>query len=321
MNCYLSCSEKTVQIFEDSQARSALWEGEDTRLDRAISLLELASSRSRAAELIAAGAVRVDGKVATKPGVRVRAGQEVCVTQSERYVSAGALKLIAALDAFALSPAGKVALDVGASTGGFTQVLLERGATQVFAIDVGHDQLSPVLRGRKDVILAEGVNARDLTPELLREVTGSSAMPQIIVGDLSFISLTLLFAVLRDVAAPGADFVLLVKPQFEQGKPHKGVITDPLLWQGALVRVLQAAEDAELMVCGLMRSPILGGEGNREFLAHFRKPQLTEKIQTVKTGKARGCTAQADSLHSESVNQGEWMQWILQVCEKGQRSE
>lgn len=179
------------------RARSAvdtegLWNGAPQRLDRVAVELGLVRSRSRAAELIGAGGIAIDGVPATKPGAKVTAGARVSVTGDDHYVSRGAHKLVAALDEFALDATGRLALDLGASTGGFTQVLLERGANTVLAVDVGHDQLAPELRGDDRVRVVEGCNARELDADMLAELTGVADRPSLVVADLSFISLTLI---------------------------------------------------------------------------------------------------------------------------------
>ena len=246
-----------------------VWLGEGERLDRALPQLGLARSRSQAAELIAAGSVLVDGRPATKSGARVPEGARIAVAGGDHYVSRAAHKLIAGLDEFGIDPAGRVALDLGASTGGFTQVLLERGARAVQAIDVGHDQLVPELRADARVRLVEGRNARELTAENLAADTGVSEPPALVVADLSFISLGLILPAIARCAAPDADLVLLVKPQFEVGRVRDGVVTDPALWALAIRTVLRAGEEHGFAARGLARSPIAGGSGNREFLVHF----------------------------------------------------
>lgn len=248
---------------------SAPWHGEPERLDRVLPQLGLARSRSRAAELIAAGGVRVDGRPVTKAGARVVAGSRIEVTGSDHYVSRAAHKLIAGLDGFGIDPAGRVALDLGASTGGFTQVLLERGARTVLAIDVGHDQMAAQLREDPRVRLVEGCNARELEPRLLATATGVADPPGLVVADLSFISLGLILPAIARCAAPGADLLLLIKPQFEVGRVRDGVVSDPALRAEAIRGVLRAAAGHGFAARGLARSPIAGGAGNREFLVHL----------------------------------------------------
>ena len=236
------------------------------RLDELLVRRGLFASRSRARDAIERATVRVGGVVARKPGAAVaedgkhrdrRSGQRLCVTRA-------ALKLIAGLDCFGLEPAGSVALDIGASTGGFTQVLLGRGAAKVFAVDVGHDQMDASLRADPRVI-REGVNARALIAEHL-----DGEAPDFLVCDVSFISLKLALPPALSLAAAGAKGVFLVKPQFEAGREaigKGGILRNPD--DGPRV----AGEIAEWLdgvpgwrVLGLRDSPIAGGDGNREFL-------------------------------------------------------
>lgn len=250
---------------------TAVWEGAAERLDRVLPQLGLARSRSRAAELIASGGVLLDGVLAAKAGARVDPGSRVEVTAADRYVSRAAHKLVEGLDRFGVDPAGRIALDIGASTGGFTQVLLERGAAVVQAIDVGRDQFAAELRDDPRVRLVEGCNARDLTREGLAADTGVADRPSLVVADLSFISLTLVLPAIARSAAPEADLVLLVKPQFEVGRVRDGVVTDPAQRAEAIRIVLRAARELGLAARGLVASPIAGGSGNREFLVHFAR--------------------------------------------------
>lgn len=274
---------------------SARWEDTPERLDRALLALGLVRSRNHAHALISEGRVRVGGVAVTKPAKRVGAGVLLQVNQQHTYVSRGALKLVAALDTFEIDVAGATALDIGASTGGFTQVLLERGATRVLAIDVGHGQLAPQLRNDSRVHAAEGFNARHLSPELLRERTGETSAPSIAVGDLSFISLTHILPAVCRVVSDDAHLIFLIKPQFEVGKEEigQGVVSDPALQAHAIEQVLECAVNAGLHPHGLIRSPILGGQGNREFLVHLRvqKPahffSRHERIAEV-TSRERG---------------------------------
>ena len=247
------------------------WPHEPERLDRALAELGLARSRSHASELIASGAALVDGAIAGKPGTRVRTGAVVSVRGGDHYVSRGAHKLIAALDGFGIDPADRLALDLGASTGGFTQVLLERGAREVLAVDVGHGQLAGEIRHDPRVRVVEGCNARGLDAASLAELTGVAEAPSLIVADLSFISLTLVLPAMVRCAAAEAELALLIKPQFEVGRVRDGIVTDPALWAEAIRTVLGAAAEHGLVTLGLAPSPIAGGEGNREFLAHFAR--------------------------------------------------
>lgn len=215
----------------------------------------------------------VDGAAQVKPAFRVRAGQAVEVAASDHYVSRGAHKLIAALDAFAIDPTGRIALDAGASTGGFSQVLLERGAARILAIDVGHGQLASKIQDNPAVTSIEGFNIRELTPawvaaQLQSPEFSKSQLPSLVVADLSFISLKLVLEALRDSAAHAADFVLLVKPQFEVGRGgiREGIVRDRDARQDAVSGILWAAWDLGLPTAGIIPSPIAGSAGNREYL-------------------------------------------------------
>ncbi|NEM89913.1 TlyA family RNA methyltransferase [Galbitalea soli] len=243
----------------------------DARLDAALAERGLARSRTHAAKLIDDGLVTVDGQPQVKPSYRVSETQSIEVAASDHYVSRAAHKLIAALDAFRIPITGRLALDVGASTGGFTQVLLERGARRVVALDVGHAQLAPLVRADPRVVVVEGENARYLDEARFAELSGSSDRPDVVVGDLSFIGLPLVIPALRDVAAPDADLVLLIKPQFEVGKGgvREGIVRDAGLRHDAVATVLWAAWDAGLGTAGLIDSPIAGNAGNREYLVWF----------------------------------------------------
>lgn len=236
------------------------------RLDRAVHARGLARSRSHAQELIAQGSVLVDGMPETKASRIVGDSAEISLTRAEdHYVSRAAHKLVGALEVFAplgLEVAGKHALDAGASTGGFTQVLLERGVAHVTAIDVGHGQLAAVIASDPRVTVVEGLNVRDLEPGS----PGTGA--ELVVADLSFISLTLVIPALRTVADDGADFLLMVKPQFEVGKrglDKHGVVTSPKLHAKAVAAVCESALAEGLSVKAFCRSPLPGPSGNVEF--------------------------------------------------------
>lgn len=236
------------------------------RLDEALVARGLFASRSRARDAILRGTVTVDGRGETKPALPVAACAAIAVTDpAQRYVSRAALKLVAALDAFGLDPAGRTALDVGASTGGFTQVLLERGAGHVVALDVGHGQLHDSLRADPRVTVLEGLNARDLAAADL-----AGRRPDMLVSDVSFISLKLALPPALALAAPGARGVFLVKPQFEAGREaigKGGLLRDPA--NGPRVADDLAGwlgRQPGWRTLGLIPSPIAGGDGNREFL-------------------------------------------------------
>ena len=241
------------------------------RLDAELAARGLARSRTHASTVIAEGLVSVDGRVVVKPSTAVSPDSELTVAGADHYVSRAAHKLRAALEAFDIPVAGRLALDLGASTGGFTQVLLERGARQVLALDVGHDQLSPLLAEDARVVSVEGVNARYLNAEELAARTGVAQPPDVVTADLSFISLTHVLPVVAAVAAPEADCVLLIKPQFEVGRTavKGGLVTNPALRAEAVETVLWSAFDAGLRTRGIIESPIAGTHGNREYVAWF----------------------------------------------------
>ena len=243
----------------------------DQRLDAALAARGLARSRTHAATLIAAGVVTVDGRPVVKPALKVAESATLEVAASDHYVSRAAHKLIAALDAFAVDPAGRIVLDAGASTGGFSQVLLERGARTVLAVDVGHGQLAPELHDAAGLVLVEGCNVRNLDRAALTELTGVAEPPSLVTADLSFISLTTVLPALHATAADDADFVLLVKPQFEVGRGgvREGVVRDPALRSEAVANVLWAAFDLGLGTAGVLSSPIAGSHGNHEYLVHL----------------------------------------------------
>jgi 23S rRNA (cytidine1920-2'-O)/16S rRNA (cytidine1409-2'-O)-methyltransferase len=242
-----------------------------SRLDAAIAARGLARSRSHAAQLIAQGRVSVDGRPVVKAASPVTEDAAITVAGDDGYVSRAAHKLLAGLDAFGIDVRGRVALDLGASTGGFTQVLRERGADPVLAVDVGHDQLSPTVAADPGVVSVEGFNVRYMDRASLSAATGVDTAPSVITGDLSFISLTLVLGPIAVVAASGADIVVLIKPQFEVGRTavRGGLVTDPTLRADAVERVLWAAWDVGLGTAGLIPSPVPGTHGNREVVAHL----------------------------------------------------
>lgn len=243
----------------------------ESRLDAALAERGLARSRTHAATLIAAGLVSVDGQPVLKSSAKVSDASRLEVAASDHYVSRAAHKLIAALDGFAVSVAGRTVLDAGASTGGFSQVCAERGARRVLAVDVGHGQLAVEVRQHPAVFAVEGCNVRDLDAAALAALTGVPEQPELVVADLSFISLRTVLPALRGTATPDADFVLLVKPQFEVGRGgvREGIVHDPALRADAVMGVLWAAFDLGLSVLGVLSSPIAGGHGNHEYLVHL----------------------------------------------------
>jgi 23S rRNA (cytidine1920-2'-O)/16S rRNA (cytidine1409-2'-O)-methyltransferase len=238
------------------------------RLDAWLVEHGLAESREKAQALVIAGRVRVDGVPATKPGSAVKPGRRVEVAPGPAHVSRGATKLAGALDAFGLEPAGRVAVDVGASTGGFTETLLARGAARVYAVDVGRAQLHERLRADPRVVVRERVNARRLGAAQVPEPAGMATV------DVSFISALKLLPALREVLAEDADVVVLVKPQFEVGRAQVGrggLVKDPALHRAALIAVARGAEELGYAVAGACASPLAGAEGNREFFLHLRR--------------------------------------------------
>jgi 23S rRNA (cytidine1920-2'-O)/16S rRNA (cytidine1409-2'-O)-methyltransferase len=257
----------------------------DSRLDAALGERGLARSRTHAAKLVTDGLVTVNGVAQVKPSFRVPESAEIVVAGADHYVSRAAHKLIAALDAFAIDPSGRIALDAGASTGGFTQVLLERGASRVLAIDVGHAQLASEIRNDASVVTVEGFNIRDLTGEWVSAQLTASEVVSLVVADLSFIGLGLVLEPLRDSVDATADFVLLVKPQFEVGRGgiREGIVRDQGLRQDAVTNILWAAWDLGLGTAGIIPSPIAGSAGNREYLVWLRSTgsNPTNWIETV----------------------------------------
>lgn len=231
----------------------------------------LAASRERARGLILAGQVRVNGQVASKAGHPVHADDDVSLVEPDHpYVGRGGVKLAHALDVFAIDPAGRVALDVGASTGGFTDVLLRRGAAHVIALDVGHGQLDWTLRNDPRVTVIERTNARGLTADQLP--SGMRAFG-IITMDLSFISVRQVLPAVAPLLLPAGDAVVLVKPQFESGRDEVcrgGIVTDPGVHARVIDEVGGAANKLGLTRIAMTESPITGVEGNREFFLHLR---------------------------------------------------
>lgn len=238
------------------------------RLDQRLVDLGLAPSRARAQALIAAGVVTVDGAVADKSSRKVAEAAAIAVTDNPNpWVSRAALKLVHALDLWDIDPTGAEALDVGASTGGFTEVLLARGAARVHALDVGHGQLAPALAADPRVRNLEGVNARAIPEGLIPPVDW-------IVSDVSFIGLEKALPGPLALARPGARLVALIKPQFEAGPEHVGkggIVSDPAIHAEVRARIRAFLESADWRVDGEAESPITGGDGNREFLIAARR--------------------------------------------------
>jgi len=244
------------------------------RLDALVVARGLAETRGRAQALIMAGAVTADGRVITKPGTRVDEDIALAVTsQGPQYASRGGLKLKHGLDEFGVDVEGMVVVDVGASTGGFSDVLLEAGTSRVYAIDVGYGQLAWRLRNDPRVVVMERTNIRKV--ERLPEPADFA------VVDVSFISLRQVLPNLEPLLKPGGHAVLLIKPQFEAGRREvgkKGVVRDPAVWRSVLQNVLRFAAERDWSVLGLTRSPIRGPAGNVEFLVHLAKGPRSRSI-------------------------------------------
>jgi 23S rRNA (cytidine1920-2'-O)/16S rRNA (cytidine1409-2'-O)-methyltransferase len=228
----------------------------------------LFESRAKARAAIEAGGVSADGRVLAKASEAVEESAEIVAVAAHPYVGRGALKLVHALDLWPVAAAGRIVLDVGASTGGFTEVCLARGAAKVFAVDVGRGQLHPKLAADPRVVSLEGVDARALTGELIPEP------PQLVVTDVSFISLEKALPAALALAAPGADLVALVKPQFEVGPERVGrggLVKDAAARQAALEAVAAFVAASGWPVQATADSPIEGGDGAREFLLWAKK--------------------------------------------------
>lgn len=241
------------------------------RLDIALVERGLAPSRSKAKEMILNGAVLQNGAVVTRPSAEVAEGEELTVLPNDlqRYVGRGGLKLEGALDAFGISPRGLVCADIGASSGGFTDCLLSRGARLVYAIDSGRGQLHPSLRQNSAVVVMEETNARYLKTETFDPPVSFAAM------DVSFISQTLLHEKIYELLSSGGTFVSLIKPQFEVGRGglnKQGIVRNERLRNEAIRTVTDSAESFGFVLKGIIPSPITGGDGNEEFLAYFTKP-------------------------------------------------
>jgi 23S rRNA (cytidine1920-2'-O)/16S rRNA (cytidine1409-2'-O)-methyltransferase len=279
------------------------------RLDILLVARGLAPSRERARAVIMAGLVRVDGRLVDKPGtlVPLTAACELVAPPAElRYASRGGLKLERALDTFGLNPAGRTCLDVGASTGGFTDVLLRRGAARVYAVDVGQGQLAWTLRTDARVVVMERTNVRYLTT--LPEAVHCAAI------DVSFISLRLVIPAVAALLAPDAWVVALIKPQFEAGRAEAdrsgGVITDPAVHRAVLASLLawletwHSASAPRLVARGLAPSPISGREGNREYLLFLSAPSASDLAQAAAPAGAPA-TLQLEATVAAAFGTGE----------------
>lgn len=271
------------------------------RLDSELVRQGLARSRRSAADLVTAGRVRVAGRAARKPAQPVPDGAVLSVIgePADAWVSRAAHKLLGGLADTGVTVVGRRCLDAGASTGGFTQVLLAQGARHVVAVDVGHGQMADEVARDPRVTVREGVNVRDLTlAAAVPAGSGRDARPDLVVGDLSFISLRLVIAPLASVAAPGADLILLVKPQFEVGRERLGrggVVTSPQLRTEAVVGVAEAAVTHGLSVLGAAPSRLPGEFGNHEHLLHLRAP--SDAVTTPGTGSGARHEGSAEPAH------------------------
>jgi len=232
------------------------------RIDRLLVERGLFDSRAKAQDAIAAGRVKANGKLIAKASEEIAADAPIEATPAHPYVSRGALKLIAALDHFKLDPKNRVCLDVGASTGGFTQVLVERGAAKVYAVDVGTAQLHPSLRDNPRIVSLEQTDIRALEPALL------DPKPDLLVCDASFISLKLVLPAALALAARPTDLIALIKPQFEAGRTHikKGIVRDEAVRQRVCDEIVTLVTSLGGRAIGVIPSPIEGGDGNVEYL-------------------------------------------------------
>ena len=237
------------------------------RADQSLVERGLAPSRARAQAAIEAGLVTADGVRVQKASQPVSPDAELRAAPAHPYVSRGGVKLAAALERFAFHPRDKVCLDIDASTGGFSEVLLERGARLVYAVDVGRGQLHPSLHGRPGIVSLEGTDARALNRGLIPEPV------QLLVADVSFISLKLVLPAALALCAAAAELVVLVKPQFEAGRAHlkKGIVRDEAVRKGVSADIERFIVAGGWRLVGSMQSPIAGGDGNREFLIGARR--------------------------------------------------
>jgi 23S rRNA (cytidine1920-2'-O)/16S rRNA (cytidine1409-2'-O)-methyltransferase len=238
------------------------------RIDKLMVERGLVESRARAQAMVLAGQVLVGDQRIDKPGQMVPTDAQIRIKgEAMRYVSRGGLKLEAALRQFKVNPQGKTCIDIGASTGGFTDCLLQHGAAKVWAVDVGHNQLAWRLRSCPQVVVMEGVNARNLSQDQF------PVRFDIATIDVSFISLKLILPAVAQIITDEADLIALVKPQFEVGKGEVGrggIVTDPAKHRRVLNEIIESARAIGLSKLGLIQSPILGAEGNREFFIHLK---------------------------------------------------
>jgi 23S rRNA (cytidine1920-2'-O)/16S rRNA (cytidine1409-2'-O)-methyltransferase len=252
------------------------------RLDALLVRRGLVESRERARALILAGKVHAQGSAGLKAGSLVALDADIRVAEPDHpWVSRGGIKLAHALDAFEIDVTGRLGLDIGASTGGFTDVLLQRGARHVIALDVGHNQLHWRIRSDPRVTVLEGVNARLLTR---RDLPGVDGGIDIVTIDVAFISLRLILPVVPSLLAPAASVVALVKPQFEAGRQdvgRGGVVSDPAVHARVIAEVTAAAATVGLKRAAVIESPVTGAEGNREFLMHLTAAPSTTPFDST----------------------------------------
>jgi 23S rRNA (cytidine1920-2'-O)/16S rRNA (cytidine1409-2'-O)-methyltransferase len=245
-------------------------ENQEERLDKILMKRGLAASRERAKTLIESGQVQVDGQLIRKAGRLFPNSVDIILLQEDLpWVSRGALKLLAAIDAFTFQPNGLICMDIGASTGGFTEVLLSKNAKKVFCVDVGHGQLVDKIRNDLRVVNLEKTHVKDLNKNLVPDSI------DLCVIDVSFISLEKVLPHLVDFLNPKAQVIALIKPQFEVGKGNlnsKGIVVDEKLYEEVLQRIKSTAENLGFSSKGIIPSPILGGDGNKEFLINLEKP-------------------------------------------------
>lgn len=244
------------------------------RLDKLLVEMKIVPTRSKARALILAGRVKVDSQVVDKAGALIRPGSNIEVAEGSRFVSRGGEKLEHSIEYFRPAVEGKIALDVGASTGGFTDCLLRYGARKVYAVDVGYGQLAWELRNDPRVVVMERTNARNLTPEMFDE------RPELATIDASFISLTLLLPPVANVLTDDGQIIALIKPQFEAGRPKVGkggVVRDEEIHRQVIRKVEDFALELGLSSRGVVESPLLGPAGNKEFFIYLVKSQAGEK--------------------------------------------
>lgn len=288
--------------------------GGDTRLDVLLVSKGLFSSRERAQAAIVEGMVFVDGKKVTKPGQRVRMDVEILVEEDPvPYVGRGGLKLEWALDTFDLDVCDKIALDIGASTGGFTDCLLSRGAKRVYAVDVGYGQLAWALRTDPRVIVKERINARWLAPETIGENV------DVVTVDVSFISLKHILGPAGNVTRPGGDILALVKPQFEAGRgqvPKGGIIKDPSVQEAVLRKVACYGSERGLIPVETTFSPIKGSRGNIEFWLHFERP-----VESTAAFGERSRPVEPAVRPAVEPGEGDWARGVVSLATGFFRSE